>query len=214
MSKADDNPIILGRRNCARCTRWRHATDFRWHWPHKRVTTPEGGRTATRERYNKPKIDKVCNVCRRDIERGRYRENRKDWIHRAVENRRKRDAKRAEERMEARLLVAENRRLQRELVGLGNGNLLPFTPFRMWLIARLRRYDNNESELARRTGIPQSTLQNYLKGYAWPKAEAEVSTHGWCEPQPIYTVHVNIVDRALLGEGTTNLEELYPYEED
>src|SRR6185436_21159085 len=63
---ASENPIILGRRNCAQCTRWKLAIDFGWKWPMKKL-----GRGMKR-RSKTPVIDNNCTVCRREIERERY----------------------------------------------------------------------------------------------------------------------------------------------
>lgn len=216
--KEPPSPIILGRRNCRRCTRWKLAIEFNWRWPKHRVTTPEGSRIPGKTRGTVPKIDSVCAQCRRELERQKYAklppEKKEQWIKRAVESKRKQRQAAEDERALARLALAENRRLKYELTGLRNGNRLPFIPFRMWLIQRQRELGTEV--LARRIGYPQTQVEQWLAGFVWDNVGNEWNNRSTvhCEPQPIYSIHIDVVDRALLGEGTTSLETLYPQEDE
>ena len=95
---------------------------------------------------------------------------------------------------------------RRELIGSRRGSLVPITPFRMWLIGRLRWYGSVD-ELERRTGLSYDALRKYLDGYEFE------NDMRWCDPQPILTVPLKIVDKAVTNEGSTSLNLLYEYRE-
>lgn len=170
--------MILGRQNCKRCTRWRYLSDFKIRKT-KHGEKPEG----------------VCIVCHRERERER-------WASR-TDAEKKRIMQRINERKAERLRDAKLVKAARwELIGSRRGRLLPVTPFRMWLIGRLRWY-GSLAELEQRTGISYESLKKYIDGFEFENDQRH------CEPYPVLTVPLTLVDKALTNEGSTSLNILY-----
>lgn len=174
---------MAGRQNCKRCTRWRPVSDFKVRKT-KHGEKPEG----------------VCQPCYRAGERERWA-SRSDAEKKRIMNRI--NARKAERLVDANQVRAA----RRELVGSRRGSLLPITPFRIWLIGRLRWYGSLE-ELERRTGLSYGSLRKYIDGYVFE------NDMRWCDPQPILTVPMSIVDKALTNEGSTSLNLLYDTREE
>ena len=119
-----------GRQNCKRCTRWRPISDFKVRKT-KHGEKPEG----------------VCQPCIRAKERER-------WASRSDADK-KRIMKRINTRHAERMADAKQvRAARRELIGSRRGSLVPITPFRMWLIGRLRWYGSVD-ELRRTQEVPR-----------------------------------------------------------
>lgn len=174
-------PVILGRKNCVNCTRWRHLIDYPGRW-----TKRKGQDKIWR-------IQNVCSICRNRKLRESYSklsppERKARWT-----NANKLRQKKVEK-------AKEGAAAKRELMGYQNGRLLPITPFRMWLIKKMVVYGSLE-ELNRRTGLRHESLSNYLKGYEWNESLA-------CDPRPVLTVPLSTVDKALTNEGSDSLRSI------
>jgi predicted Fe-S protein YdhL (DUF1289 family) len=172
-----------GRQNCKRCTRWRPISDFKVRKT-KHGETPEG----------------VCTPCHRARERERWA-NKPDAEKKRIMNRI--NARKAQRLADAKQVRAA----RRELIGSRRGSLLPITPFRMWLLGRLRWYGSVD-EVERRTGLSNGAVRKYLDGYEFENDQRH------CEPHPILTVPMAIVDKALTNEGSTHLNLLYETREE
>jgi hypothetical protein len=178
-SKPKPEPI-LGRINCARCSRWRHLIDF----PARYYKT-KTGKIWRREN--------VCEVCRRagwnrHYDSLSYEEKKRRWT---VANRAR------QKKIET---VNEAKALRHEVTGKLNGRLVSIVPFRMWLIKKLKQYESLE-ELSRRTGVNHSQLTKYIQGYEWNESLT-------CDPKPVLTLPITVVDKALQKEGTDHLRSI------
>lgn len=90
--------------------------------------------------------------------------------------------------------------MRRELMGYKNGRLVTLTPFRMFLIKKLKVYGSKEA-LSRATGINHTRLTDYLNGYEWNESLA-------CDPRPMMTIPISVVDKALSNEGSESLRTI------
>lgn len=204
--KSDVNPITCGRRNCARCTRWRHAVDFKWRWNYKRVKRGAAHHKKTkklRTRYPTPTIDTVCRWCRNKERREYYAslttEQKRAKGRRANENARKRRAKWEIEIHYARM--AQDRAKEHY-----DDENVDIVPFRMWLLGQLKKH--NVEELARKSGVDHVQLRRWANGYEWPNSSCD-------EPRPIRSVRLSSVDQVGVGMNDPGLlDRLYPYIEE
>lgn len=107
--------------------------------------------------------------------------------------------------VEYRRLYREHNNLKRDTY---NGQpLLDLTPFRMWLIIKHREYGQIKV-LARMLDLHEDQVRRYLDGFVWERPRSEGADY--CGPTPVRCVTVDVVDRALQAEGSTNLKDLYP----
>jgi hypothetical protein len=206
MPKGTASPIICARRNCTRCSRWRHITDFRWRWS-KQVRLPNGRRVETNAGEH-PYVETVCTPCRRKRERRKYHENEPQRRHinkrtRSYHMRRQDELNRLRE--EADKLRTKNAMLTRELTMLkqdaGEFTLVPLLPFRMWLLKRARELGGLENWCYKHN-LHTTRIHDFMNGYRWED----------CDPVPIMSVKLDFVDKVLLMDGTTSLATLYPLE--
>jgi hypothetical protein len=192
-----ENPIILGRRNCVRCTRWKLAVDFKWRWRRRRTAG-----SGPKPRALTPTIDAVCASCRRAEERARY------WALSEEERRAKGvQANRQAVRRQAKQHEVIKRAQRAARTPRGH---LPLVPFRMWLLGKAR-LEGGTSALARQLDMDEKNVRRWLHGYDWDNDEG---WGGWakCEPRPVYSVDVGTVDAAGVALGEPDLlERLYPY---
>ncbi|HVI79429.1 MAG TPA: hypothetical protein VM715_14940 [Candidatus Acidoferrum sp.] len=175
-SKPSPEPI-LGRINCVRCTRWRYLIDFPSRW-----YKTKAGREWRREN--------VCEYCRKASSAESYNKL-------SPEEKQARWARTNKQRQDKVKMVTEAKALRREVTGKLNGRLVTIVPFRMWLVKKLHQYGSIE-ELRNRTGLGHRQLTKYVKGYEWNESIT-------CDPKPILTVPIAIVDKALTNEGSDSL---------
>lgn len=211
MPNSSDNPIICGRRNCSKCTRWRLVTDFKWRWPKRRTTVDVTSGLKSRglkSRRKDPQISTVCNVCARAGERERYHnlteEERLHRVHKAVQNAKAQRRLLKDQIHYAKL--AQSRRKRR-----WDENEVDLTPFRMWLLGRVRANGPPGLRgLASEVGVDEKQLRRWADGYDW---DYEIG-QAWagCEPRPIHSIRPSTVDRIGLGLGEPDLlNRLYPW---
>lgn len=219
-----DNPIILGRRNCSRCGRWRHTVDFKWRWPKRRVTNKPNPNIdlavaakvgykvtktrALKSRRKKPTIGTICASCSRRIERERYNnlseDERKAKVHQSVENIKAQKARLKEQIHYAQLAHHKKRKYR-------NDQELDLVPFRMWLLGKVRAVGGIEP-LALESRIDEKQFRRWADGYDW---DSEIG-QAWsgCEPKPIHSIKMSDVDVIGVALGEPDLlERLYPYAE-
>jgi hypothetical protein len=144
---------IVGRKNCTRCTRWRHVIDFPPGRTKRRDGTP----------IDPPQLSSWCEVCHRKA--GRVR------------------AARSYARRKAALQARSRRNHNRVLAG----EALWAGPFAVWL-----------ERAAERHGWPLLA--------EWAECEKRRLT----QVREQEVVDFDLVDRLLLREGSTHLDELYP----
>lgn len=199
------NPIILGRRNCARCTRWRHTVDFKWRWQRKHYKT----RTLRPPRYRTPTIDTVCKSCRRKQERERYN-------HLSEEEKRARGRianKQAQIRRDKlNEQIARMNQIRAQRTPRWDDKTVDITPFRMWLLGKSRR-EGGAAGLSRQIGTHERNVRRWLDGYDWDQDSGHA--FAYCEPKPIYSVTVGVVDKVGVALGEPDLlNRLYPFVEE
>jgi hypothetical protein len=168
----------IGRRNCKRCTRWKHNVEFRWRWRTRLVA-------GRRRRSSVPTIDVICFACRREEERERYAnktaEEKREIGKRANKNTRDRRQKERELQESLRNTVKVLAGTQKKLRG---DTLLPLMPFRLWLLSHLKEY-GGLAGLAKRARLSEDTIMPYLEGIWW---ESD------CRPHPLDGVRLGFVD--------------------
>jgi hypothetical protein len=199
------NPIVCGRRVCAGpCGRWRHTVDFPWRW-RKRRTKWRG----MPSRAKVPTVGSVCAVCLRAQARARYAALPPAAKHavgvRANTNAAKRKTKLEEQVHRARRAYIAN--------GGGGHAELDLVPFRMWLLAKVRQEGGIEA-VARQLGKDGKAVGRWVHGYEW---DNDAGWGGWakCEPRPIRTVSMQVVDEAGVAMDEPDLlDRLYPYTEE
>lgn len=192
---------MTGRRNCARCTRWRHDVDFRWRWRKARKVRGKGARP----RAAVATVDSVCAACRRTEERYRYhhmtQEEKQQRIKRINAAKVKRRAK----------LEAQVRQLRRANPRWGDRRV-DLVPFRMWLLAKARQ-NGGAVALATEIGCDEKNVRRWLHGYDWDDEPGQ--DRYTCEPRPIYSINVGTVDSVGVALGEADLlDRLYPYTEE
>lgn len=183
--------LDLRRRNCARCTRWKHAVDFPWRWK------------ARGKELQIPHISNVCLVCKSELGKASYNklspEEKKARGRRANEQARKR-----RQRLEALVqerLAAYNKRFGRPVDHRGPDLMLELLPFRMFLL-RYRKKLGSTKRLAYILVMDHSRVTRLLNGY---------TDHDNGSVVPIRQVSLATVDRALVMlEAEERLEDLYP----
>lgn len=197
-------PLILGRKNCARCTRWRHAVDFRWRW----LKSGAG-----------PYIDKFCIPCRKELDRQAYARMSPAQKQRKI----KRDYElKYEARHALDALLAEleqhpkNELLRRKIynvnVILNNGSgkykradHVDITPFRMWILVKVREYGSAVA-LANAIGHDEKQVRRWAEGVDWFDS---------CDPRPIRGVSLGTVDAIMTRLEIPHVfNELYPFVEE
>lgn len=198
MRRAADYPVICGRRNCAVCGRWRHIIDFR---------------TYDRSKYGgKVYLSMTCRHCDNAKERERYH-NMPEEQRLAIQERT--SANQKARRRRARLQQEDIKRI-RFKASLGkdkNGDpLLEITPFRMWLIGRLR-ISGSIQKLAWELDMDPSLVTRYSNGYTWGSGAGR-QRDAYYGPNPVETVSITVVDRCLTAVGVETLADLYPYLDD
>lgn len=206
-----DNPIICGRRNCSKCTRWRPVTDFKWRWQKRRSTIdpPSGLKTrGLKSRYKTPQISTVCVACARSGERERYNnlseEERQARVHKAVENT-KAQRRKLREQIHYAQLAHSRRRVFKD------DQEVDLVPFRMWLLGKVRAVGNTKA-LASEARVNEKAIRRWADGYDW---DYEIG-QAWagCEPKPIHSIRLSNVDRIGVALGEPDLlDRLYPYAE-
>lgn len=170
--------IIQGRKNCVRCGRWRYlATDFSVRLYHKKAGPVE-------------QTINTCNICcnraaKRVYHDLSYEERKARWTKQNLVRQSKID------------LAKEAKAARRELIGYKNGRLVSAIPFRMWLVKKLKVYGSIEA-LHIATGLGHEQVNRYVRGYEWNESLT-------CDPRPIVTVPVSVVDKALTNEGSDSL---------
>lgn len=173
--------IIQGRKNCVKCGRWRYvATDFSVRLYKKKSGPVE-------------QTINTCHDCRRKAGKRAYNEL-------SYEERKARWTRQNFVRQSKIDLVKEAKAARRELNGYRNGRLVSITPFRMWLVKKLVVYGSIEA-LHVATGLGHAQVDKYVKGYEWNESLA-------CDPRPIMTVPVTVVDKALQNEGSDSLRSI------
>jgi len=87
-----------------------------------------------------------------------------------------------------------------------NQTLMPIMPFRLWLLRQIVQGETVAS-IAKASHKDEEEIRRYTTGIYWD---------GPCDPQPIHTVTLGIIDDVLtaMGQGPDVLDELYPYMED
>jgi ribosome-binding protein aMBF1 (putative translation factor) len=189
---------MTGRRNCARCTRWRHDVDFRWRWRKQRKVRGRG----VRPRAQRATVDNVCNHCRRVEEQYRYhhmtQEEKQARIKRMNAAKKKRIAK-----------LEEQVRQLRKANPRWGANRVDLVPFRMWLLSKARE-NGGVSTLAQEIGCDEHNVRRWLHGYDW---DSEPGPDRYrCEPRPIYSINTGTVDSIGVALGEPDLlDRLYPY---
>jgi hypothetical protein len=196
-------PVICGRRNCTRCTRWLHVNEF-----HARRRAPNGEPTN---------LQTHCKACQRAISRynlgmkrrGKPYGKRKPKMtleerkahRRKIYAKRIKDPKYKEERREYERIYAE---IMRRRAGVprrnfsqttlsGYGERLPPEPQEAWIQKKLSNgYMNDKSSLALACGVDPRALDRVLRH------EYESITE-------------DFVDGLLTNEGSTDLWEVYPH---
>lgn len=220
------SPIILGRRNCERCTGWKLAVEFRWRW--KKVQGRLKDKTLD-GRTTQPHIDLVCIECRKKEDKARYAnldarkkakkikedaERKRVWQEGATEIRAVKARlaeKEAElERKAAKLdrLIANTRLVIPPQARTHNGEKLkPLLPFRLWLLRYM--YDTKKSikQLADELRRDEQEIRRWSTGVYWPSAG---------NPQPVHQIALSNVDYVITrtGFGPDVLNELYPWTEE
>lgn len=186
-NRLTSDPPILGRKNCGRCKRWRYvATDFSY-----RLRKVKGHKEL------QPRVESVCKQCRSKREKEKYETLTLDQRRAKM----KRDNTLRQKKLDkARTIEIEKKDLRRQLNGIQNGSLLPITPFRMWLIKKLKQYESIE-QLRIATGMGFNTIEEVVKGYRWNESLT-------CDPQPIMTIPLSVVDRALTNEGSDSMRAI------
>lgn len=224
------HPIIAGRKNCARCTRWRSILDFFVR-----------DRDANGNPLGWQNICKSCMAEQTRINqgirrRGRPYEKRKPGLtqEQRREHRRQLHAHKmatdpayAENRREYARIYAEGKRREagiprrdamianRKIGGKQNDPKLPIDPFVEWIRERADFYARSEcleaksgtvigiGLLANICGIAERSLHRFVSGY-------EIDKNG--KRREICEVPLSTVDECLTNEGTTLIWELYPDE--
>lgn len=200
--------LNLSRRNCKRCTRWRHAIDFPWRW------------RARGKSLDIPYISNVCNVCKTELERKRYLNLTADQKYDrgaranqlAKERRLKMEAELAsqlsavierERRIEALndRIAALKQRVGRPHTQIKGELVLDILPVRMFLVKQ-RKWHGSTATLASRLDMDASRLDRLLNGYSH-------STNGGVTP--IRSISLALVDQILVKlEASERVEDLYP----
>lgn len=195
--------IILGRKNCTRCGRWRYINDFhvreRDFQTNEPISFQSNCKSCQRQiarvskglkERGKPygvRKRKMTHEERLEHRRNLYREHSKD--PKFVENRREyariyAEAKRREAGIERRNF--NNKSLA------GYGEMLPVEPMIHWIETKLNNgYQGNASLLAVKCGVDERVIRRL-------REEQEL-------------VGEDLVDRMLVEEGSTDLWEVYPH---
>lgn len=216
--------IIVGRRNCNHCKRWRHVLDFGVRtWWDKEKTVPRyfyaRCRTCERQRGR----IKNARMAGRDRPYGRrefpdVRPEARRARARAGDRRRRQSAEYRDNLREyQRIWTNSQRREQgvpkrntRKPLPASNGYRstnntdikLPLEPFAKWV---LEGYRGSTSQLARAMGVDEARVRRYAKGFSY-------GSNG--KVYLVTDVTINFVDKALVKSGSgLHLWDLYPEEE-
>lgn len=200
--------LDLRRRNCARCTRWKHAIDFPWRWKTRGVVREI------------PLIHNVCLVCKSEIENARYHAlspaQKQERGRQANERARQRRWGLQEEVEESHKVIAQFQEREEQIAlykkrvshsRKHNDEIhLDIVPIRMLLLRQARIRDGGASEIAALIGVNEAIVRRHLNGFYW---------EGRCDPRPIRTLALSTIDRYLvILNAEERLEELYPEVDD
>lgn len=226
------NPVILGRKNCSKCYRWRSILDF-YVRDRDEDDNPLGFQTT-------------CKICTGEItrrnqgirRRGKPYQKRKPPLSEEERRAKRRELHRwkmenvpgyAEDRREYHRIYAEGKRreagvprrdamIEKRNVGGAKGDpKLPLVPFQQWIKERSAHYARVEGieargeevagigHLAYLCGVSERLLRRHINGY-------EIDRDG--RRREITHVALSTVDKCLTNEGTTLIWELYPGNDD
>jgi hypothetical protein len=227
-------PVILGRKNCSRCKRFKHLHEYdarerdvegiaiQWQSICKTCTRERCRISAGIRRTGKPYKARRFGAMTREQRNARKRERYREMMQ---------DPKWAEERREYMRIYAEAKRREagaerREKMIANRApkssireDMVPLAPFQRWLEERLPVYAAAEvptpgrppgrpgmGGLATATGLAERTVFRFLEGRE--RSKTEKYDTGYRE---ITEIPLSTVDRALMNEGSTDLWEIYPH---
>lgn len=174
--------IILGRRNCIKCTRWRHILDF----PPRRDRKTGEIRT----------VHGRCHHCQRKYERTKDEQLK----------RQQRDSQKAWERRDRRKKGVPERGPRR--TGRRKYTSVDRLPFARWLKGKIDLHGS--ARVAERTGIPDRTIYGIVRGYGYDgKATREFGKKA--KLRTIDYVSFDLVDKAFMAFDEEHLiKDYYP----
>lgn len=225
----------IGRKLCdGPCGRWRLDVDFKPRWK-KFLRKPKG---IKRDAHNKivtvrvrepgrvkpiwvkgPYYDNLCFSCRtkRTIEQHQAKLDAMTEKERAELKRHRATLERQRVQGNTQRNAILEQRLDRQIKNaravLGrtrttrNGErLMPLLPFRLYLLRQLRQGFSVRG-IAETTKHDEALIRRWVDGIYW---------EGECNPQPIHSISLGIVDEILvnMGESPDKLNELYPWEDE
>lgn len=182
--------VVVGRRNCTRCGRWRHAFDFR---PNAR---DENGEALA--------LNYQCNSCR----------NAQQKVYASDPKVKRRDAKTKRAWQRQKITKHNSTGKHPTTAGAtGNRGAVPRVPIATLLYDKLDHM--TMSELARRLQVNEKRIYAVVYGYYRRDPRRRRGGRRSAKLAPVDFIDLGTVDRwlQLLDEPADTLERLYPLDE-
>lgn len=182
---------VIGRRNCTKCKRWRHALDFR-----VRARDKETGEAL--------KLQYYCNHCHhREHAERRQRPHIKKRL---------RNYKRAWYRKNVAVTIGEHPRTKGEH---GRNNAVSRIPIARFLKERIETTGETLYDMAQQIGVDETRLYIVVNGYSRGKGRRLKNGRYKRKLVAVDFIEIGTVDHWLqmLGESPQKLDELYPLDD-